>query len=235
MSNTHADAGEIRPYGDRSVTFIRRPSASEIDASRPGHSSSLSAEKSPLIIGGPPLPFTHGFRLTARPPDTPYEHHPHPARPAMRPPDPNGAVRAPQRQRAPDKDLPRGAYPRSPPLRLANVDTTEHTIRVLHGKGNKATTRRYHPSADDALIRWIDTAQLAMGLLADRAAVLHPGRTAHARPATSADLLKRLAAKARSISASTRTAFATHSPSNSGGPGRTSRRSPSRSATRPWP
>ena len=28
---------------------------------------------------------------------------------------------------------------------------------MLHGKGNKATTRGFHPSATDALARWIDT------------------------------------------------------------------------------
>jgi site-specific recombinase XerC len=30
-------------------------------------------------------------------------------------------------------------------------------VRVLHGKGGKATTRGFHPSCDDALARWIDT------------------------------------------------------------------------------
>jgi site-specific recombinase XerC len=34
---------------------------------------------------------------------------------------------------------------------------TAHTIRVLHGKGDKATTRGFHPSAIDALARWTDT------------------------------------------------------------------------------
>lgn len=56
-----------------------------------------------------------------------------------------------------------GARPAIPPLRLADVNMTERTIRVLHGKGNKATTRGWHPSADDALARWIDTRK-AMGL-----------------------------------------------------------------------
>ena len=49
------------------------------------------------------------------------------------------------------------ARPAIPPLRLTDVDLAERTIRVLHGKGNKATTRHYHASADDALGRWVDT------------------------------------------------------------------------------
>jgi integrase/recombinase XerD len=53
--------------------------------------------------------------------------------------------------------------PAIPPLRLADVNQAERTIRVLHGKGDKATTRGWHPSADDALARWIDTRK-AMGL-----------------------------------------------------------------------
>lgn len=53
--------------------------------------------------------------------------------------------------------------PAIPPLRLADVNLDERTIRVLHGKGNKATTRHYHASADDALARWVDTRK-AMGL-----------------------------------------------------------------------
>ena len=42
-------------------------------------------------------------------------------------------------------------------LRPVDVDLDKHTIRVLHGKGNKATTRGFHPSATDALARWMDT------------------------------------------------------------------------------
>jgi site-specific recombinase XerD len=41
-------------------------------------------------------------------------------------------------------------------LRPVDVDLDKHTIRVLHGKGNKATTRGFHPSATDALARWMD-------------------------------------------------------------------------------
>lgn len=43
-----------------------------------------------------------------------------------------------------------------PPLRLSDVSLAAHSIRVLHGKGDKATTRGFHPSATDALARWID-------------------------------------------------------------------------------
>jgi len=42
-------------------------------------------------------------------------------------------------------------------LKPADIDLDAHSIRVLHGKGNKATVRGFHPSADDALYRWIDT------------------------------------------------------------------------------
>lgn len=50
-----------------------------------------------------------------------------------------------------------------PPLKPADVDLDKHTVRVLHGKGNKATTRGFHPSATDALARWID-ARRQLGL-----------------------------------------------------------------------
>jgi site-specific recombinase XerD len=42
-------------------------------------------------------------------------------------------------------------------LKPSDVDLKRHTCRVLHGKGDKATVRGFHPSADDALARWIDT------------------------------------------------------------------------------
>lgn len=44
-----------------------------------------------------------------------------------------------------------------PPLRVSDINLTAHSIRVLHGKGDKATTRGFHPSAADTLARWIDT------------------------------------------------------------------------------
>lgn len=48
-------------------------------------------------------------------------------------------------------------------LRPADVDLARHAARVLHGKGDKATTRGFHPSADDALARWLD-ARKALGI-----------------------------------------------------------------------
>lgn len=42
-------------------------------------------------------------------------------------------------------------------LKPSDVNLAKHSVRVLHGKGDKATTRGFHPSADDALARWIDT------------------------------------------------------------------------------
>ncbi len=41
-------------------------------------------------------------------------------------------------------------------LKPSDVSLAGHTIRVLHGKGDKATTRGFHPSATDALARWLD-------------------------------------------------------------------------------
>jgi site-specific recombinase XerD len=35
--------------------------------------------------------------------------------------------------------------------------SSRRSVRVLHGKGNKATTRNHHANADDALAQWIDT------------------------------------------------------------------------------
>src|SRR5262249_47718028 len=48
-------------------------------------------------------------------------------------------------------------------LRPVDVDLGKHSIRVLHGKGDKATTRGFHSSADDALVRWLDRRK-ALGL-----------------------------------------------------------------------
>ena len=40
-------------------------------------------------------------------------------------------------------------------LRPADVNFADHSLRVLHGKGDKATTRFFHPSAEEALAQWI--------------------------------------------------------------------------------
>jgi len=42
-------------------------------------------------------------------------------------------------------------------LKPSDVDLNRHTCRVLHGKGDKATVRGFHPTATDAVARWIDT------------------------------------------------------------------------------
>jgi integrase len=65
-------------------------------------------------------------------------------------------------------------------LRPADVDLRRHSVRVLHGKGDKATTRGFHPSCDDALARWTDTRK-ALGIRGGHA-VLHPPRRRHLRP-----------------------------------------------------
>ena len=41
-------------------------------------------------------------------------------------------------------------------LRPVDLNLADHSARVLHGKGDKATVRYWHPSADDALLRWLD-------------------------------------------------------------------------------
>jgi len=48
-------------------------------------------------------------------------------------------------------------------LKPSDVDLKRHTCRVLHGKGDKATVRGFHPTATDALARWLDTRK-ALGL-----------------------------------------------------------------------
>ena len=48
-------------------------------------------------------------------------------------------------------------------LRVSDVNLAAHTVRVLHGKGGKAATCGFHPSATDALARWTDTRK-ALGL-----------------------------------------------------------------------
>jgi site-specific recombinase XerD len=50
-----------------------------------------------------------------------------------------------------------------PPLKVADVSLSGHSIRVLHGKGDKATTRGFHASATDGVARWMDTRK-AMGI-----------------------------------------------------------------------
>ena len=42
-------------------------------------------------------------------------------------------------------------------VRPSDVDMARHAIRLLDTKSGRAQTRGFHPSADDALARWIDT------------------------------------------------------------------------------
>ena len=77
-------------------------------------------------------------------------------------------------------------------LRPSDIDLGKHTIRVLHGKGNKATTRGFHPSATDALARWADVRR-ARGLRGPLFCTL-AGRAIHHQYVRL--MLGRLAAKA---------------------------------------
>jgi site-specific recombinase XerD len=48
-------------------------------------------------------------------------------------------------------------------LRPADVDLTAHTVRLLETKSGQPQTRGFHPSAGDALARWLDTRK-ALGI-----------------------------------------------------------------------
>ncbi len=48
-------------------------------------------------------------------------------------------------------------------LKPSDVNVAACSVRVLHGKGDKATTRGFHPSATDSVARWIDTRR-ALGI-----------------------------------------------------------------------
>lgn len=78
------------------------------------------------------------------------------------------------------------------PLKVSDVSLAAHSIRVLHGKGDKATTRGFHPSATDTLARWLDTRR-AMGIRGPLFCTLG-GTPLHAQYVR--DLLKRLAVAA---------------------------------------
>jgi site-specific recombinase XerD len=78
-------------------------------------------------------------------------------------------------------------------LRPSDINMDRHSCRILHGKGEKATTRGYHPSADDALARWIDTRK-GMGIRGGPLFCTLAGGRMHDQQVR--NLLKRLAAKA---------------------------------------
>ena len=79
------------------------------------------------------------------------------------------------------------------PLKVADVDLVHHTLRVLDTKSGGAQTRGFHPSVDDALIRWIDKRKM----LGHRSAPLFctlDGGPVH--PQQIRNLVKRLAREA---------------------------------------
>lgn len=78
-------------------------------------------------------------------------------------------------------------------LKPSDVNLDAHAIRVLHGKGDKATTRGFHPSATDALARWADTRRRA-GMRGGPLFCTLDGRPMHAQYVRA--LLGRLAAAA---------------------------------------
>jgi site-specific recombinase XerD len=78
-------------------------------------------------------------------------------------------------------------------LRPSGIVFADHSARVLHGKGDKATVRGFHASADDALIRWID-ARKALGVKGGPLFCTLDGGPLSDRQVR--DMLKRRAAKA---------------------------------------
>jgi integrase/recombinase XerD len=66
---------------------------------------------------------------------------------------------------APDGQV-RTQKPRDPiaPLKEANIDFSQHAIRILDTKSGKAQTRGFHPSVDDALHRWFDVRRQLPGV-----------------------------------------------------------------------
>lgn len=78
-------------------------------------------------------------------------------------------------------------------LKVSDVNLPAHSLRVLHGKGDETTTRGFHPSATDALVRWLDTRK-TLGFRNGPLFCTLAGRPIYAQYVRS--LLKRIAAKA---------------------------------------
>jgi integrase len=114
-------------------------------------------------------------------------------------------------------------------LKPSDIDVRRHTARVLHGKGDKATVRGFHPSATDAVARWVDTRR-TLGLRNGPLFCTLGGGPIY--PQYVRALLGRLAAQAGSTTGCTRTGCATRSPTNCAPPGSTWSSSPNCSATR---
>ena len=49
-------------------------------------------------------------------------------------------------------------------LRPSDVNLAKHSLRLLDTKSGRAQTRGFHPSADDALARWLDTRKALPGV-----------------------------------------------------------------------
>jgi hypothetical protein len=116
-------------------------------------------------------------------------------------------------------------------LKPSDVSLAAHSVRVLNGKGSKATTRGFHPSADDTLARWLDTRK-ALGLRNGPLFCTLAGRPLH--PQYVRNLLGRLAPAPALTSASTRTASGTRSRSSWSVRARPRSSSPSCSVTQAW-
>jgi site-specific recombinase XerD len=78
-------------------------------------------------------------------------------------------------------------------LKPSDLNVADHSARVLHGKGNKATVRGFHSSADDVLARWLDTRR-SLGLRSGLLFCTLAGEPLSDRYVR--DMLKRAAAKA---------------------------------------
>lgn len=78
-------------------------------------------------------------------------------------------------------------------LRPSDVNLDKHSIRLLDTKSGKPQTRGYHPDADDALARWMDTRK-ALGLRNGKLFCTLDGGKMSDRYVR--DMLKRLAHKA---------------------------------------
>ena len=97
-------------------------------------------------------------------------------------------------------------------LRPADINFDKHSIRLLETKAGKPQTRGFHPSADDALMRWIDKRKT----LASATARCSAPSTARRCPMTTCGSCCAAWRSRRALrSASTLTACATRSPSSS--------------------
>lgn len=82
-----------------------------------------------------------------------------------------------------------------PPMRASGVDFKTHSIRLLNTKSGHPQTRGFHPSVDDALLRWME-ARKQLGLARNGAPLFC---TLEGEPVSrqyTTQMLKRLAGKA---------------------------------------